>query len=113
MSLINIFNDYIVNKKSLKHYIEVRKTLNERGEFNDALLAKAQDNLDRLKIEDEAIYNGMYDVLAEIIKKDEGYFLEYPINFTREVLKLYENGNTPQKVYEEYKRTIGHRGSKI
>ncbi|OHD94259.1 MAG: hypothetical protein A2019_05880 [Sulfurimonas sp. GWF2_37_8] len=111
MSLINIFNDYIVNKKSLKHYIEVRKTLNERGEFNDALLAKAQDNLDRLKSENEAIYDGMYEVLYEIIKRDEGYHVEYPINFTREVLKLYEHGNTPQKVYEEYKRSIEHHGN--
>jgi len=105
MSLINIFNDYIVNKKSLKHYIEVRKT------FNDALLAKAQDNLDRLKSENEAIYDGMYEVLYEIIKRDEGYHVEYPINFTREVLKLYEHGNTPQKVYEEYKRSIEHHGN--
>ncbi|MBU1657463.1 hypothetical protein KKG72_00210 [bacterium] len=111
MTLINIFTDYVVNQKSLKDYVEVRKTLHERGEFNDSLLIKAQDNLDRLKQEDEEIYNGMYKVLREIIKKDEGYFVEYPINFIKEVLVMYEHGMTPKKVYEEYKRSLKHRSN--
>jgi hypothetical protein len=111
MSLINVFTDYIVNKKSLKEYVEVRKELHGRGEFNDDTLCLAQDNLDRLKEEDRETYNGMYSVLKEIMRRDEGYFVEYPINFTREVLKLYEHGNTPKKVYEEYKRSIEHHGN--
>ena len=39
------------NKKSLKDYVEIRKTLNERGEFNDAALIQAEENLERLKKE--------------------------------------------------------------
>jgi hypothetical protein len=111
MLLINVFTDYIVNKKSLRDYVEFRKTLQERGEFNDELLCKAQDNLDRLKEEDRETYNGMYSVLKEIMRRDEGYFVEYTINFTREVLKLYKPGNTPKKIYEEYKRSIVHHGN--
>jgi hypothetical protein len=111
MSLITIFTDYIINKKSLKEYVELRKTLHERGEFNDEMLCKAQDNLDRLKEEEREIYNGMYSVLKEIMRRDEGYLVEYPINFTREVLKLYKQPNTPKKVYEEYKRSIEHHGN--
>ena len=111
MTLIDMFYDYLINKKSFNEYIEIRKTMNERGEFNDELLLKAQENLDRLKSEDEEIYNKMYAVLLEIIRRDEGYYVEYPINFTRQILKLYKPGNTPQKVYEEYKRSIEHHGN--
>lgn len=108
MSLINIFTDYIVNKKDLNDYVEVRKTLNERGEFNDKLLQKAEENLQRLKKEDEKTYNLMYEVLYEIIRRDIGHTVEYPINFVKEILKMYENGRSPTQVYEEYKRSLEH-----
>lgn len=49
MSLIETFTDYVLNRKSLKEYVEVRKTINERGEFNDAKLIQAEENLQRLK----------------------------------------------------------------
>jgi len=109
MSLIDIFTDYVVNKKSLKDYVEVRKTLSERGEFNDTLLCKEEDNLQRLKAEDEKIYNAMYCVLKEIFERDQGHYVEYPINFIKAVLKMYENGNTTKKVYDEYARSLEHR----
>ena len=79
MALINIFTNHIVNKKSLKDYVEIRKILNERGEFNDESLLKAEENLQRLKQEDKKTYNLMY-----------------------------ENNRSPKKVYEEYSRSLEH-----
>ena len=108
MSLIEIFTDYIVNRKSLNEYVKIRKSLDERGEFNDASLVQAEDNLQRLKRNDPEIYEKMYEVLAEIFKCDMGHRVEYPINFTREVLKMYQPGMPPQKVYEEYKLVLEH-----
>lgn len=108
MSLIETFTDYILNRKSLKEYVEVRKTINERGEFNDAKLIQAEENLQRLKKEDPEIYEGMYATLAKIYAKNKGLTIEYPIEFTRQILRMYKTSLTPAQVYEEYKRVLGH-----
>jgi hypothetical protein len=107
--LIEVFTDYVVNKKSLREYVEVRKTINERGEFNDAKLILAQDNLERLKEESPQIYEKMYKVLSEIIKKDAGHKVEYPLDFVRAILKMYKNNKTPEMIYEEYKGMLEHK----
>jgi len=108
MTLIEIFTDYVVNRKSLKEYVEVRKNLNERGEFNDTKLIQAEENLQRLKQEDPEIYESMYETLDEIFKRDEGDIVEYPINFIREILKLYKGDMTAKKLYQEYRRSLDH-----
>ena len=51
MSLIELFTDYVLNRKNLKEYVELRKTIHERGEFNDSKLIQAEENLQRLKSE--------------------------------------------------------------
>ena len=33
--LIDVFTDFIRNKKDLREYVEKRKRINERGEFNN------------------------------------------------------------------------------
>lgn len=109
MSLIEIFTDHILNKKSLKDYVQIRKSLNERGEFNDGELIQAEENLQRLKRNDPIIYKKMYELLAEIFTCDVGHKVEYPINFIREVLRMYEPHTPPKKVYEEYKQVLEHR----
>lgn len=108
MTLIELFTDYVVNRKSLKEYVEIRKNLHERGEFNDKKLIQAEENLQRLKREDPEIYERMYKILDDIIKNDTGDTVEYPINFVREVLKLYEGGVPAEKVCEEYRRCLEH-----
>ncbi|PHM16708.1 MAG: hypothetical protein CJD30_10145 [Sulfuricurvum sp. PD_MW2] len=108
MSLIETFTDYILNRKSLKEYVEVRKTINERGEFNDAKLIQAEENLQRLKKEEPEIYEGMYATLAKIYAQNKGLTIEYPIEFTRQILRMYKTSLTPSQVYEEYKRVLGH-----
>ncbi|MGB5966091.1 MAG: hypothetical protein WBF77_06905 [Sulfurimonadaceae bacterium] len=108
MSLIEIFTDHVVNRKSLKEYVEIRKGLHERGEFNDKKLIQAEENLQRLKQEDKETYEQMYTTLADIFKQDTGDIVEYPINFIREVLKIGQNGMTAKKVCEEYKRSLDH-----
>jgi len=108
MSLIETFTDYVLNRKSLKEYVEVRKTINERGEFNDAKLIQAQENLDRLKAEEPEVYEGMYATLAKIYAKNQGLTVEYPIEFTRQILRMYKTSLTPAQVYEEYKRVLEH-----
>jgi len=109
MSLVEIFTDYVVNRKSLKDYVEIRKGLKERGEFNDASLIQAEENLQRLKRNDPEIYEKMYQVLDEIFKCDRGHKVEYPIDFTCAILKMYEPGMPPQKVYDEYQLLLEHR----
>lgn len=106
--LIEIFTDYVVNRKSLKEYVEVRKSINERGEFNDAKLIRAEENLQRLKREDRETYEAMYDTLAEIMRRDEGHFVEYPIDFIRQTLRLYEGGVPAKKVLESYRLVLEH-----
>jgi hypothetical protein len=91
MLLIEIFKDHVLNKKSLKDYVELRKSIKERGEFNDEALTQAEDNLQRLKREDNAIYELMYATLQEYVKQDKGHTVEYPINFIREILQIYLN----------------------
>lgn len=108
MSLIEVFTDYIRNRKSLKDYVEVRKTLNERGEFNDATLIRAEENLQRLKAENPEIYEKMYAVLEEVFRCDNGNRVEYPLTFTRQILKLYDGGSTPEQVYENYRQILEH-----
>lgn len=109
MKLIEIFTDHVVNRKSLKEYVEIRKTIHERGEFNDAKLIRAEENLQRLKGENPEIYEKMYEVLAEVFRRDSGHRVEYPIDFVREVLKLYTAHYTPEKLYEEYRRILEHK----
>ncbi len=108
MLLIEIFKDHVLNRKSLKDYVELRKSINERGEFNDMTLIQAEDNLQRLKREDNAIYELMYKTLQEYIKQNRGHTIEYPINFIREILKLYKNHLSPEQIYKNYKSGLEH-----
>ncbi|WP_295052971.1 alpha/beta hydrolase [Sulfuricurvum sp.] len=108
MSLIETFTDYVLNRKNLKEYVEIRKTINERGEFNDAKLIQAEENLKRLKTEEPEVYEGMYETLAKIYARNAGLSIEYPIDFIRQILKMYKTSLTPQQVYEEYKRMLEH-----
>lgn len=108
MTLIEIFTDYVKNRKDLKEYVEVRKTINTRGEFNNETLIQAQEDLQRLKQENPEIYELMYETLEEYYKRDEGHIVEYPINFIRQVLKIYQNGVPAQKVYDCYKQGLDH-----
>lgn len=107
-SLIDIFTDYVVNRKSLKEYVEVRKGLHERGEFNDAALIEAEETLQCLKRVDIDTYELMYKTLDEIFEHDLGNEVEYPIDFIREVLKIGHHGMTARKVCEEYRRSLEH-----
>lgn len=108
MSLIEIFTDYVLNRKSLKDYVEVRKTIHERGEFNDASLIRAEENLQRLKSEEPEIYEGMYETLNAIYKRNTGLMIEYPLDFVRQILKMYNGPLTPKQVYDEYRRMLEH-----
>jgi len=108
MLLIEIFTDYVLNKKSLKDYVEIRKTINTRGEFNNASLIQAEENLQRLRRENPEVYEGMYETLAEIYKRNAGLSIEYPLDFVRQILKMYQGSLSPQQVYEEYKRILNH-----
>ncbi|WP_345974940.1 hypothetical protein [Sulfurimonas sp. HSL3-7] len=107
-SLIDIFTDHVLNRKSLKDYVEIRKGLHERGEFNDASLIRAEEILQCLKLVDNESYELMYKTLDEIFEHDAGNAVEYPINFIREVLKIGQHGKTGRKVCEEYRRTLEH-----
>lgn len=109
MSLIEIFTDHVVNRKSLKDYVEIRKGLNERGEFNDKKLVQAEENLQCLKKEDPETYEMMYKILDDIIKRDTGDVVEYPINFIREVLRIGQQGMSAKDICEEYRLSLEHR----
>lgn len=108
MTLIEVFTDFIRNKKSLKEYVEVRKTMDSRGEFNDKTLLEAQEYLDRLKVDEPEIYDLMYETLERYFEEDNGYTVEYPINFIREILKIYRNNIPAKKVYECYVKGLNH-----
>jgi len=108
MALIELFSDHIRNHKSLVDYIEKRKGINERGEFNDAELLLASQKLEKLKKESPEIYNGMHEVLEEYYKRDEGHFVEYPINFLKQILMMYENHITIEHIYKSYKDGLNH-----
>jgi len=107
-SLIDIFTDHVLNRKSLKEYVEIRKGLHERGEFNDASLIKAEEILQCLKLVDNETYELMYKTLGEIFEHDTGNVVEYPIDFIREVLKIGQHGMTGRKVCEEYRKVLKH-----
>lgn len=106
--LIDVFTDYIRNKKDLREYVEKRKTINERGEFNDTQLLRVQENLEKLKQQNLEIYNKMYEVLEEVYEKDEGNYIEYPLNFARMILEL-DTLKSPEVVYEKYKSVLKHK----
>lgn len=108
MTLIEIFTDYVRNKKDLKEYVEVRKTINTRGEFNNETLQQAEEDLQRLKNDNPEIYELMYKTLDEYYTRDEGHTVEYPIDFVRQVLKIYQNGIPAEKVYNCYKQGLDH-----
>lgn len=106
--LIEIFTDYIRNKKDLRDYVEVRKTMHERGEFNDATLIQVQENLERLEKENPEIYTKMYEVLEEIFKRDQGNHIEYSLDFAREILKMFQKQSL-ESIYEEYNAVLKHK----
>ncbi|MCH9740253.1 MAG: hypothetical protein K0U38_05380 [Epsilonproteobacteria bacterium] len=108
MTLIELFTDYIRNQKNLKDYVEERKNINDRGEFNDKTLIQAEEDLQRLKKEEPEIYALMYETLEKYYAKDEGHIVEYPINFIREILKIYQKNIPAQKVYECYREGLTH-----
>ncbi len=109
MTLVELFTNYIVNRKDLRDYVDERKTLNERGEFNDIKLITAQENLERLKKEDLMTYEQMYMILDKIIKADRGHYVEYSINFIKAILKMYRGHATPEDVCKEYAKELTHR----
>ena len=109
MQLIEVFTEYVRNKKSLRDYVEYRKTTDERGEFNDAKLLRAQEHLERLEKENSEVYNKMYATLEEYFKQDRGYTVEYPINFVKTVLKMYDTNVSVEKVYEDYEKGLKHK----
>jgi len=78
--LIELFTDYIRNRKDLREYVVKRKTINERGEFNDLALIKIQENTIDIK-----------DSLVEIEEKKNPKaklgFWETIINFLKELIK--------------------------
>lgn len=108
MILIEVFADFIRNKKSLKEYVELRKTINDRGEFNDQTLLQAEEDLQRLKQEEPEVLEEMYTVLERYYKEDCGHLTEYPINFIREILKIYQKGIPAKKVLKGYKEGLDH-----
>lgn len=107
--LIEIFTDYIRNKKDLRDYVEIRKGINERGEFNDLKLIRIQENLERLQRENPEVYAGMYAVLEEVFRRNAGQEFEYPLDFAREILKMYHTHQTPQDILDEYKMVLEHK----
>ena len=108
MTLIELFTDYVRNKKSLKEYVEKRKHINTRGEFNDITLIQAEEDLQKLKKEEPEIYLLMYKKLEEYYHNDNGHIIEYPIDFVREILKIYQKGIPAKKVYECYAKGLHH-----
>ena len=109
MSLIEMFTDYVYNKKDLREYVQKRKNLHGRGEFNDATLILAQENLERLKEENPKMYDAMYDTLEEYVKLGNEQPLEYPIDFIRIVSRLYKQRFTVEKMYTAYRAGLQHR----
>lgn len=106
--LIDVFTDYIRNKKDLREYVEIRKTINERGEFNDAKLIKIQENLEKLKEENFEVYTKMYQLLEEIYQKDQGNYIDYPLNFANMILHM-DQMSSVEDMYNKYKSELKHR----
>ncbi|MDD3500429.1 MAG: hypothetical protein WC163_10670 [Sulfurovum sp.] len=108
MTLIELFSDYVRNKKSLKLYIQERKNYYTRGEFSDQTLIEAEESLQRLKQEDPEIYALMYETLEQYYEEDCGHYVEYPLNFIRQILRIYRNHIPARKVYENYREGLKH-----
>ena len=108
MTLIEIFTDHVVNRRSLKDYVEIRKKLNERGEFNDTSLLQAEEILQRLRDEKSETLEQMYKTLDEVYRRDLGHKVEYPIDFIKQILRIGQHGKTAEQVYQEYRRMIEH-----
>ncbi len=108
MRLIDLFSKYIREQKSLVEYVEERKHSNEKGEFSDEELILAFEKLQKLKSEEPKIYNAMYKTLEEYYGRDEGHYVEYPINFIRQILKMYTKNVRPERVYECYIQGLNH-----
>ena len=106
--LIEIFTDYIRNQKDLREYIELRKDINERGEFNNEELLTIQENLEKLKSENPEIYSKMFDVLEEVYEKDAGDIIDYPLNFARVILNM-EKAKSLDDMYNKYKAELSHQ----
>jgi flavoprotein len=51
----------------------------------------------------------MYEVLEEVYRKDEGNYIEYPLNFASEILKMYKTHQSVENIYQEYKDVLNHR----
>jgi hypothetical protein len=108
MMLIEVFTDYVLNRKSLKEYVQYRKTTHERGEFNDTKLIQAEENLQRLKQENPELYEQMYETLSKIYKGNRGLSIEYPLDFIRQILRMYKSSLSVEEICEEYKRMLDH-----
>ena len=108
MTLIELFTDYVRNQKSLKAYVEERKNYHTRGEFNDQTLLAADECLQKLKKEEPKIYDLMYETLEEYYKEDKGQYIEYPIDFIRQILQICQNDIPAYKVYEGYRAGLTH-----
>jgi hypothetical protein len=50
----------------------------------------------------------MYETLNKYYELDGGYTIEYPIDFVREILKIYQKGIPAKKVYECYTKGLKH-----
>lgn len=108
MSLIEIFTDYVLNKKSLIEYVELRKEINERGEFNDTSLIQAEETLKKLQTECPEVHAEMYKILTKIYERNSGFSVEYPIVFIRQILRMYTDSLAPNQICEEYRRILEH-----
>jgi len=108
MTLIELFTDYVVNRKDLREYVELRQNMRERGEFSDETLVHAQESLERLKLENNSEYEAMYVTLKEIFTLDRGHKVEYPIDFIKEVLKMYHHGHSAHDIAQEYNEVLKH-----
>jgi hypothetical protein len=106
--LIEIFIDYIRNRKDLRKYVVKRKTIQERGEFNDVTLLQIQENLERLRVENPDIYEKMYEVLETVFENDAGQRVDYALNFARQMSKMFKN-KTPEEIYKQYKAVLKHK----
>ena len=103
-----MFTDFIRNRKDLREYVVIRKTIHERGEFNDTTLIQIQENLERLKVENPDIYEKMYEVLEIVFENDAGQNVDYSLNFARQIFKMFKN-KTPEDIYKEYKAVLKHK----
>ena len=108
MTLIELFTDYVRNEKDLKEYVELRKDINTRGEFNNKTLLQAAEDLERLKKEEPEIYALMYETLNKYYEANNGHVVEYPIDFIRQILKIYQNNIPAKRVYECYVKGLNH-----